>query len=266
MSIRTRSNPADLPLQQSAIPESFQLASHRSRIEADAAEHAEGDRLASLDALIDEAIRRAHPAGRSRSTCRRAFRSISSCARLRQIAARNQIFKSHIGPGLLRLRHAQRHPAERAREPRLVHALHAVSGGDRPGPARRLLNFQTMVIGPDRDGGRQRVAARRSHRRGRSDDAAAPRAEPADRERRGAGAVFRRRFVLSADDRRAARAGGAARHRADRRRRSDRRVHATACSARCSRRRTKRAPSTISANSATRASARRRWWRSAPIC
>ena len=38
--------------------------------------------------------------------------------------------------GLLRLRHAGGDPAQRAREPGLVHAVHAVPGRDRAGPAR----------------------------------------------------------------------------------------------------------------------------------
>ncbi len=51
------------------------------------------------------------------------------------------------------------------------------------GRLESLLNFQTMVGGPDGDGGGQRVAARRGDGRRRGDDAAAPRPHAAGRRR-----------------------------------------------------------------------------------
>ena len=60
--------------------------------------------------------------------------------------------------GLLRLRHAAGHPAQHPREPGLVHAVHAVPGRDRAGPARGAAQL------PD-DGGRPHRAARSPTRR-----------------------------------------------------------------------------------------------------
>ena len=64
---------------------------------------------------------------------------------LRAVAAKNRLLQCYIGLGLLRLHHAERDPAQRARKSRLVHAVHAVSGRDRAGTPEGLLNFQTMV-------------------------------------------------------------------------------------------------------------------------
>ena len=52
--------------------------------------------------------------------------------------------------GLRRHVHAAGGPAKRAREPGLVHGLHAVSGGDRPGPARGAAQLPDDGVGPDR--------------------------------------------------------------------------------------------------------------------
>ena len=73
--------------------------------------------------------------------------------------------------GLLRHDHAAGHPAQRAREPGLVHGLHAVPARDQPGPARGAPQL------PD-DGGRPHRAwtwptprmLDEAHRRGRGDD------------------------------------------------------------------------------------------------
>ena len=114
-----------------------------------------------------------------------------------------------------------------------------------------------MVQRSDRDGGRQRVAARRGDRRRRGDDDAAPRAGEADRRRRRRAAVLRRRLAVSRrriDVLRAARR--AARHRARRRRLADaptfgdRRVRRAAC-----RRRTKPGACTTCATFIARAQA-----------
>ena len=76
--------------------------------------------------------------------------------------------------GLPRHRHAARHPAQRAGEPRLVHGLHALPARDLPGPARGAAQLPDDGRGPDRHGHRQRLDARRGDRRGRGDDAGAP--------------------------------------------------------------------------------------------
>ena len=79
---------------------------------------------------------------------------------------------------------APQHPGE----PRLVHGLHAVPARDQPGPARGAAELPDHGRGPDRPRGRQRVDARRGHRRGRGHDADAPRrqglGQPARRRRR----------------------------------------------------------------------------------
>ena len=90
-----------------------------------------------------------------------------------------------------------RDPAERVREPRLVHALHAVSGRDRAGPPRVAAQLPDDGERPHRDGDRDRVAARRGHRGRRGDDDAPPRAGRSGRPRRTCSssrtAAFRRR-------------------------------------------------------------------------
>ena len=90
---------------------------------------------ASLDALMDETI----PAGirlTSPLNLPEGQPEHQHLRHLRQLAARNQLFTSLHRPRLLRLHHAERHPAQRAREPRLVYAVHALPGRDRAGPAR----------------------------------------------------------------------------------------------------------------------------------
>ena len=67
-------------------------------------------------------------------------------------------------------------PAQRARGPELVHRLHAVPAGDLPGPARGAAQLPDRGRRPDRAADRQRLAARRGHRRRRGDDAGTPRA------------------------------------------------------------------------------------------
>jgi hypothetical protein len=73
-------------------------------------------------------------------------------------------------PGLLRHDHAAGDPAQHPRKSRLVHRLHALPGRDRPGPARSAAQFPDHGRRPDRPRYRQRLAARRSHRRRRGDD------------------------------------------------------------------------------------------------
>ena len=62
-------------------------------------------------------------------------------------------------PRLSRHDHAERRPADGDGEPRLVHAIHAVSGRDRAGPPRVAPQLPDDGDGVDGDGGGERVAA-----------------------------------------------------------------------------------------------------------
>ena len=98
----------------------------------------------SLDALMGEAI----PARirlKSRWASGRRKRTPVPRAISARIAARNQVFKSFIGLGYYDMHHAERHPAERAREPGLVHAYTPYQAEIAQGRLEALLNFQTMV-------------------------------------------------------------------------------------------------------------------------
>ncbi len=131
-------------------------------------------------------------------------------------------------PRLLRHDHAGRDPAQRLREPGLVHALHALPGRDRPGPPRVAAQLPDRGEGPHRDGRRQRLAARRGDRRGRGDGAGPSRLPAQGRAR-----VPRRPHRVPAD---AGAAGGprrTARARAARRRRRDAPKSARTSSACC---------------------------------
>ena len=130
---------------------------------------------------------------------------------------------------LLRHDHAARDPAQRAREPGLVHRVHAVPARDLAGPARSARELPDDGHRPHRHGDRERVDARRGDRRGRGHGAAAP------GERRRGRRVPRRRRLPAADDRRRAHPRRAARHhgrgrRPDRRRRRRRTASACCCS------------------------------------
>ena len=81
-----------------------------------------------------------------------------------------------IGLGYHAHDHAAGDPAQRARGPDLVHRLHAVPARDLPGPARGAAQLPDRDRRPDRPADRQRLAARRGHRRRRGDDAGTPRA------------------------------------------------------------------------------------------
>ena len=91
-------------------------------------------------------------------------------ARLRELAAANRLAVPLIGMGYHGTHHAAGDPAQRAREPRLVHGLHALPGRDHPGPARGAAQLPDDGHRPHRHGDRQRLAARRGHRRRRGDD------------------------------------------------------------------------------------------------
>ena len=88
----------------------------------------------------------------------------------------------HDRPRLLRHQHPRGDPQERAREPGLVHRLHAVPAGDLAGPPRGAAQLPDHGLRPDRAPGRQRVAARRGLGRRRGDDPRPP-GRPAARAR-----------------------------------------------------------------------------------
>ena len=129
---------------------------------------------ASLDELIDAAvpaaIREREPLalGAARSEA-------EALAALRELAERNEVFTSLIGLGYhdtitppVILRNVLENPA-------WYTAYTPYQPEICQGRLEALLNFQTMVDRPHRHGARQRVAARRGHRRRRGDGAAAPR-------------------------------------------------------------------------------------------
>ena len=165
----------------------------------------------SMDTLIDEAI----PA-RIRLKWLLQLPARTSRTRIPPDAPRtggeNLPFRSYIGLGYYDLLHAQRDSSKRARKPVLVHAVHALSGRNCPGTAGSAPELSDHGARSHRHGSGDRLSARRSDSRRRSDDHAAPGPQPA--QRAAAAAVFRRGFVFSADDRRPESAGRTAWHRA----------------------------------------------------
>ena len=124
--------------------------------------------------MLDRARRRlARRAGRRRPCpaairLRRPLRAARGPRRARAArrAARaspreNQVFRSFIGMGYYDTHHAAGDPAQHPREPGLVHAVHALPGRDRAGPARGAAQLPDDGRGPDRPAARERVAARR---------------------------------------------------------------------------------------------------------
>ena len=124
-------------------------------------------RAALMDAVVPAAIR----ARRAAAAAAAAAREAEALARLRRLAAQQPRAEVVHRPGLLRHAHAGRDPAQRAREPGLVHGLHAVPAGDLAGPPRGAAQFPDDGVRPDRHGDRQRVDARRGDGGGRGDDA-----------------------------------------------------------------------------------------------
>ena len=76
--------------------------------------------------------------------------------------------------GLLRHGFTSGAAAQRARESGLVHRVHAVPGRGEPGPAGGPAQLPADGDGPDRNGTRQRLTARRGDRCGGSDGDGAP--------------------------------------------------------------------------------------------
>ena len=113
-------------------------------------------------------------------------------------------------PGLLRHHPAGGDPAQHPGKSGLVHRLHALPAGDQPGPAGSAVQLPDHDLRPHRARRRQRLAARRGDRGGRSDGAG--RARRAGQSK----IVLRRCGRASADPRGAAhprRAAGLEAHR-----------------------------------------------------
>ena len=145
--------------------------------------------LASLDELIDRVVPAVDPGGRAAASCPPPGAEAEALARLRELAGRNRCITSLIGMGYsdtitpaVILRNVLENPA-------WYTAYTPYQPEISQGRLEALLNFQTMVVRPDRHGAGQRLAARRGHRRGRGHGHVPPRSTPK------AGAVF----VVDAD-------------------------------------------------------------------
>ena len=119
--------------------------------------------------------------------------------------------------GLLPLCRPGRHRAQRLREPRLVHLLHALPGRDLAGPSRGAAELPDRRDLAHGHGDRQLLAPGRGHghRRSHADDVRAALARSGQGRSQPA---LRRPQHLPADARRAAHAQRTVRHRTDRRR------------------------------------------------
>ena len=164
-------------------PGTFQ-SRHIGPDDAEAREMLAAIGASSLDALDRRGDPGAHPARQGARICPTGMPEHEFLRELRSIAARNQLFKSYIGLGYydcvtpsVILRNVLENPGWYT--PYTPYQAEIAQGR-----LEALLNFQTMVRDLTGDGGRDGVAARRSHRGRRSDDDAAPRPGPPDRARR----------------------------------------------------------------------------------
>ena len=148
------------------------------------------------------ARQRAQPRGHS--TCRPRCSEHEVLDELRRLAATQRGRRADDRPRLLRDHHAGRHPAQRPREPGLVHGVHPLPARDQPGPAGGAVELPDHGGGPHRARHGQRLAPRREHRGGRGGHAHAP-------ARHGRVRPGRRRCRLPAPDPRRARRPACAR-------------------------------------------------------
>ena len=167
--------------------------------------------VATLDELIDQAVPEDDPHRPAAAAARRPLRARGAGHACARSADRNQVVDLADRHRLPRHPHPRRDPAQRAREPGLVHGLHAVPARDQPGPARGApqLPDDGHATSPGMDIANASMLDE-SHRRGRGDDPD-PAVDQARRRR-----VLRRRRDPPADDRRGRRPGRADRHRAGR--------------------------------------------------
>ena len=108
--------------------------------------------VGSLDELIDAGRPRRDPRpSAARAAARASTRPRRSCASARSPAAERGV---HVADrhGLLRHDHPAGDPAQRAREPGLVHGVHAVPARDLPGPARGAAQLPDHGQRPHRHG------------------------------------------------------------------------------------------------------------------
>ncbi len=133
--------------------------------------------FASLDELTDAAAAPGDPHRRAARPAPGAQRGRGARRPPRARVAQPGVHVPHRD-GLLGHGHPRRDPAQRPREPGLVHRVHAVPARDLPGAARGAPELPDDGRGPHRHGPRERVAARRGDRGGRGDgDVPAARAE-----------------------------------------------------------------------------------------
>ena len=124
--------------------------------------------LASREALIAEAL----PAAIRQSAPLElpAPRTEPGALAELRAARRPQSGLAHLHRhGLLRHAHAAGDPAQRARESRLVHPLHALPGGNLAGTPGSAARLPANADRPHRTAGGKRLAARRGDRRRRGD-------------------------------------------------------------------------------------------------
>ena len=161
-----------------------------------------------IDGIVPAAIRRARPMppARAGDRGRRAGGTEADGGQEQGVAQLHR-------PGLLRHAHARRHPAQHPREPRLVHGLHALPGRNIAGPHGSPAQLPDHGLRPHGHGHRQRLDARRSHRRRRSHDARQAQREEQEQRVPGVGRLPSADHRGHQDARRAAGHRGQGQHR-----------------------------------------------------